>query len=413
MIEILKQIILEYQDFVTNINLIKRPLQIDPSANYIFVGLRRVGKTYALYQIIQDLIGSSLDRKQILFINFEDERLIGLKSSDFNLILEAYYQIYPDSKPVLFFDEIQVTEGWEKFVRRLADQKYRIFVTGSNAKLFSSEIATVLGGRFIIRQIYPLSFKEFLSFKKITYSSADIYKTSIRSVLQNAFEEYLEFGGLPEMVFFKHKREYLTNIYQKLFYGDVIDRYNIRNSFALKLLIKKIAEATCNPISFSRLEHILKSAGIKISKATIAQYIDFLSEAFLIIGIRNYFSSFTDRETVKKYYFSDTGILNLFLINAKPKLLQTLVFNYLSRKHEEIFYLRNSFEADFITNGTAIQVTLNLDDQTLNREIKGLIKAKQKSLATELLLITLYEEKEIEVSGTKIRVLPAWKWLIQ
>ncbi len=412
MLDILKAIITENQDFVTTVNLVKRPLSIDPAANYIFVGLRRVGKTYTLYQIIQDLISNGTNKNRILYINFEDERLIGLKASELNLILEAYRLVYPDLDPVLFFDEIQNIAGWEKFVRRLADQKYHIFITGSNAQLFSSQIATVLGGRFIIRQIYPLSYKEFLAFKKINFLQSDLHKTSVRSVLQNAFDEYLEFGGLPETIFFKYKREYLDNIYQKLFYGDVIARYKIRNTFALKLLIKKLAEATCNPVSLSRLEHILRSAGIKISKSTIAQYIDILSDAFLINGVRNYFSPLTERETVKKYYFSDTGILNLYLLNAKPKLLQTLVFNQLKRTHKEIFYLHNSFETDFIADGTAVQVTLSLNDQTFDREVKGLIRTKQKSLVTELLLITLYDEKEIELTGTKIKVLPAWKWLL-
>lgn len=164
--ELLKKIILEYQEFVAGIKVIPRKYNIEPLASYIIVGPRRSGKTYFLYQIIQDLIRKERKQEEILYINFEDERLMELRFTDLDTIVEVYKELYA-RQPVFFFDEIQHVEGWEKFLRRLADQKYRIYVSGSNAKLLSREMASVLGGRFLILEMFNLSFREYLYFNNL------------------------------------------------------------------------------------------------------------------------------------------------------------------------------------------------------------------------------------------------------
>ena len=163
---ILKEIILRQQTFIPKVHLVKRCIPIEPNGNYVFVGLRRAGKSYMLYQYIQELISRGHDISEVLFINFEDERLVDMKKEDLHLLLEAYCELFPH-KPIVFLDEIQNIEGWEHFARRLADEKYKVFVTGSNAHMLSREIASTLGGRYLMKEIWPFTFGEYLDRKSV------------------------------------------------------------------------------------------------------------------------------------------------------------------------------------------------------------------------------------------------------
>ena len=165
---VIKSLILEKQNEILNIELIERPLELEETANYVFVGLRRAGKSYLLYQHIQTLIKTKqASIEDILYINFEDERISSVKVEELNLFIESYNEMF-DGKPIIFLDEIQNVDGWEKFARRLADSKYRVFITGSNAKMLSKEMHTTLGGRFIAKEVFPFSFSEYLTFNQIT-----------------------------------------------------------------------------------------------------------------------------------------------------------------------------------------------------------------------------------------------------
>lgn len=170
--EVLKRIIKENQNFAKNVKLMYREFHFETYGNYVFIGIRRAGKSYLMFQRIQELIKSGTRKEEILYINFEDDRLINFKTEDFENLKNAYHQLY-DSKPIFFLDEIQIVEGWEKFVRRLADQKYTVYVTGSNAKMLSSEIMTTLGGRFLIKDVYPFSLKEYLDYNKVKINTKD------------------------------------------------------------------------------------------------------------------------------------------------------------------------------------------------------------------------------------------------
>jgi predicted AAA+ superfamily ATPase len=410
----LKKIIVESQEFILNEKVIKRHYTIEKNGNYVFVGQRRAGKTYLMFQQIKELIkNNSITIEHILYINFEDERFIEFQNTDFNVLIEAYKELFTH-KPICFFDEIQNISGWEKFVRRLADQKYQVFVTGSNAKMLSKEIATILGGRFIIKEIQGLSFQEFLMFNNVKPENNYELKEQ-RFEIQRLFKEYLFYGSLPETLKFNNKKEYLSNLFQKIFYGDIIARYKIKNDFGLKLLVKKIAESTMDETSFNRIKNIIKSAGISVGTKTLIDYFGYLNDAYLIFSINNFNSKFVERETKKKFYFSDTGILNLFLFNPESKLLETFVYNRLRKLFDtEVYYFRENTEVDFyIPDKELIQVVYSINNyQTREREINALIKAETKVRAKNLKIITYDEQEQISYKGKTIKVIPAWKWAL-
>ena len=245
--EVIKQCIRDKRDEILSLDVVKRPFVFEEKANYVFVGLRRVGKSYMLYQRVLQFIENGFQMKDILFVNFEDERLSEITHNDLNLILEAHYEMSgSETKPILFFDEIQNVDHWDKFVRRLADAKYTVYVTGSNAKMLSSDVATTLGGRFLIYDVYPYTFQEYLNAIAFDFSDKWQYSTIEKSKVGAAFDSYFKFGGLPEMVHFKDKRSALQSLYQKIYLGDICARNNIRNSKIMGLVVKKLAESVIN-----------------------------------------------------------------------------------------------------------------------------------------------------------------------
>lgn len=236
MIEIFKQIIVSNQERIQSIELIERDLSIDFRANYVIVGPRRSGKTYFLYQLIQKTISQDTSNR-ILYINFEDERLLEVLSKDLVFILEAFEELY-DEKPIIYFDEIQNVENWQTYCRRLADEGYQVYVTGSNAKMLSQEIASILGGRFLIKEIFPLSFREYLTFNGVEINK-NLQYSSKAPLIKRHFNEYMKFGGFPELMKYTDKRDYLNNLFKKVFYGDILLRHDLKNKKALELLVKK------------------------------------------------------------------------------------------------------------------------------------------------------------------------------
>jgi len=412
--DVIKKIIVESQEFIANVELVKRDYAVEANGNYVLVGQRRTGKTYFMYQQIKEGIEKkSFTIDQILYINFEDERLIEFKSTDFDILIEAYKELF-SHKPLCFFDEIQNIDGWEKFVRRLTDQKYRVLVTGSNAKMLSREIATTLGGRFIVKEIHGLSFKEFLIFKNVKLKKNYEFKEQ-RFEIQRLFQEYLFYGSLPETLQFNNKKEYLSNLFEKVFNGDIIARHKIKNAFGLKLLVKKIAESTMDETSFNRMKNIIKSSGTSIGTNTLIEYFGYLNDAYLIFSINNYNSKFVERETKKKFYFSDTGILKLFLFKPESMLLETFVYNRLRKVFgSDVYYYRENTEVDFyIPDRELIQVAFSLNNyQTREREVKAIARALTKIKAKTLKIITLNEQDTISHNGQTIEVVPAWKWAL-
>ena len=415
---IIKEILLENRKDVEMQKLVHREFLFEEFVNYVLVGVRRAGKSFLLYQRMQELLHSGVTWDEMLYINFEDERLVGMTSGDLNLILEVHGMM-SDKRPMLFLDEIQTIEGWEKFARRLADQKYRVYITGSNAKMLSLDVATTLGGRYVVTHVMPYSFKEFLSANNIGYSDDELSTTAGRAAVQRFFADYFHFGGFPEGALLKAKRDYLSSVYQKIYLGDIAARNNIENQFALRIMFKKIAESVKQPISFTRLANIVASTGAKLSKPTLINYIEYSRNAFLLYPVRNIADSLTLRETNPKYYFVDNGIISLLALDVETSLLENLVAMELIRRYgvdDRVFFYNKNKEVDFYLpdEATAIQVCYDLkqNDDTWKRETEPLLKISQILDCKHLLMLTYDTEDHVTLKGLEIDVQPVWKWLL-
>ena len=381
--ELIKGLIAEYQQFVKSVSFVKRAVTLSDNFNYVFVGLRRVGKSYLMYQQIHHLIETGISPEEILFFNFEDERIAGMDTEHLDMIKRCYEEMY-SHRPIFFLDEIQIVPHWEQFVRRLADQKYRVYVTGSNAKMLSKDIATTLGGRFMIQYVYPFSFREYLSSNGVQLDKLWIYKN--RSEVVRHFDTYFRFGGLPELL------------------------------VALKVLIRKLAESVKQPSSFTRLANLVSSTGKKITTDTIIDYLNYLEDTWIMFSLENYASKLADKVSNKKYYFMDNGILSLFLMDPETSLLENLVAVTLKKRYgDALYFYHRNIEVDFYLDEghKAIQVSYSLKDpETRKREVNALLKLAENVAVDDLCIITRDEEEMIVEGEKTIRVVPVWRWLL-
>lgn len=418
--DLLAAIIIEGQKNIRNISIIPRDYHFEDSLNYVLVGLRRSGKSTLLFKRAQDLVNKqNVDWSQIVYLNFEDERLDGFQLSDCNNILIAANQL-TTKKHYFLFDEIQNIEGWEKFARRLADQGESVYLTGSNSKVLGHDIVLRLGGRYMAKYIAPFNFSEYLTAKNISHDKLALLDTVNNGQIRAAANEYLRYGGLPESILLSDKRNYLTNIYQNVFLADIIVRNKIRNEKTISLLIRKIADTVMQEVSYANLYKNVKSVINTVSRNAIIDYIDYAKEAYLIFSTKNYFAKFNERESSPKYYFTDNGILNLFYIDKLPALLENIVAIKLHNKYQEkLFYLKSkktSVDIDFYVpaSKTAIQVAWEVNDTSKEREIGNLLKLADNFTEVEnLVIVTHGEEETIEKEGKTIQLVPLYKFLLE
>ena len=416
----LKQIMIDQKDIYLNNPLITREYFLEDNANYCFVGIRRTGKSYMMYQQIKNLKANGIPLSQIVYVNFEDERLLEMTSDDLNTILEIGLELSgTDNKPYLFLDEIQNITGWEKFVRRIADMKYRVNITGSNSKMLSREIASTLGGRFIIMNVYPYSFSEYLIANGKSQNYLSAISTRDKADVLSLFNEYITYGAFPELVEIKNKRAFLSSIYQTVYLGDIITRNKITNTFAIKIILKKIAESITKPLSFNRLTNIVKSTGTSLGKQTVINYVNYMTDSYLLFTLQNYAAKLVKKETFPKYYFMDTGLLGLMLLDCKSAQLENLVAIELIRRYgvENVYFFESNIEIDFYvpSEGLAIQVCMQVleDIDTRERETQAFTKLSNFIPDTECMIITNSEEHMLDCDGLQIQVIPIWKWLLE
>ena len=420
--QVIKKIIIEKQNAIPDYALIHRGMEFGDNVNYVLIGLRRAGKSYMLYQDIQDRIKSGkTTAENILYINFEDERLLSLSAEELGIILDSYMELYPDKQPLVYLDEIQNISGWEKFARRLADSKYRVMITGSNAKMLSREIASTLGGRFIAREIFPFSFTEYLTYHNVKIGRNWEYDQQTKSLVSKSFDKYFYEGGIAETFVQPDKREYLNGLYQKILIGDIVERNRIRNTRVFRFLAKKLADSVMQPSSLSRLQHMIKSTGDSVSLSVLKDYLEYMQDAYLFFSVPNLASPLTEQATIKKRYVIDNGILNLFLFQGETKLLENIVADELNRKYRNteeetlLYYYNRNIEIDFCipTEKIAIQVAYNVNDETTyEREIGGLVKFINAFPEYRGIIITRDYEKNIFADGKEIPAIPVWKWLL-
>ena len=418
--QILKQILRDNQQEIERYVVEPRDIKLGDFPCRVLVGVRRAGKSYMLYHVIQQLLAQGHKWDEMLYLSFEDERLENFDTDDFNRLLECHQEMY-GKRPMLFLDEIQNIDCWHKFARRMADSQYTIFITGSNAKMLSGEINTTLGGRFLIAEVYPYSFKEYLAVHQVRTAELDTLSTEGRAKVIRCFDEYLHDGGLPAAALLPAKRNYLSSVYQKIYMGDIIARNKITNVSGIRILVRKMAESVCRPISYNRINYLLSSVGGKLSLATTIKYVEYCEDAWLLLRLRNYSSALADKESNCKYYFIDTGILGLFLIDKDAMQLENLVALQLFRiyghdpENERVFFYNDSFEVDFYVPEAelAIQVSYSLrNEDTRKRETEALQKLPRRLPCSRRIILTYDEEETITDQHGIIEVIPTWKWLL-
>lgn len=415
-------IIKEFQEFNFP-SIIDRSLIISESNKIIsLVGNRRSGKTYFFYQLIEKLLAKGIAKNQILYVNFDDDRLYPLKLSDLDDLLERYYELFPDNKNKIkyfFLDEIQNIENWELFVRRLNDKEnIKIYLTGSSSKLLSQEIATSLRGRTLSYNLYTLDFKEFLEFKNFKFTKNDIY-SSKRYQLKKFFLEYLTDGSFPEVVLEDHlKKEILNNYYDMFIYKDLVERYSIRNVDLLKKLSKYLLTNVSNLFSASSY-HKSISKEISVSKETILEYLSYLKEINLIFTVPIYsFSLKQQQVNPSKIYTIDNGLRNAVSFKFSEdegRLAENLVFIELKRKQKEIYYWKGKGEIDFVIknkDNSLDLINVCYIDEIPKREVDSItefIEKQPKIKINKSIILT----KDIEKKEKRIEYLPLWKWLLE
>lgn len=420
--QIIKTIIGEKQHEISSVQLQQRGESFDRHASYVLTGIRRAGKSYTLYQDIQNKLSSGEAQiDDILYVNFEDERIASIRAEELGLVMEAYEEMFGPKRPFIYLDEIQNVEGWEKFARRLTESKYRVMITGSNAKMLSKDISTTLGGSYIQREIYPFSFSEYLQYHGVTLGSNWLYNPEKRLAVVRLFNEYFYYGGLAECFNQQNKREWLTSLYQKIVLGDIVERNRIRNPRVLRLLARKLAESVMQPTTLKRLEHIIKSTGDGISPSVLKDYLEYMEDAYLIFSMPNLVSPLTEQQTIEKRYFADNGILNNFLINGETKLLENIVAIHLHKQYRNtedelrLFYYSKGAEVDFCIpeSNEAIQVSYSIDDPlTYEREVGGIAKFLKAHKQYHGVIVTWDTDRQIVENGETIDVIPIWKWLL-
>ena len=418
---ILRQVLLDNQKDVEQYTVFHRQYDLDSFPLQVFVGVRRSGKSFLLFQKMHQMLDDGHSWADMLYLDFEDTRLECFTADDFNLILECHQEMY-GRRPMLFFDEMQNIEGWQKFARNLADKKYSVFITGSNAKMLSKEIMAALGGRYLPVEVYPFSFQEYLSYVQIPYDELSLTATESKGRFMSAYREYFRWGGLPESIHLPVKRGYLSSVYQKIYLGDIIQRNGISNPRLLQLMLKKMAESVRQPVSYNRISKILSSVSGKISVPTVSSYVGFSEDAWLLLRLRNISSAFAEKESVCKYYFIDNGLLSLQLMDCDTLLLENMVALSLFRRYghdddnERFFFYHSNIEVDFYVpeDELAVQVSYSLaDHDTLHRETEALGKLPQVHPCRRRVIITYDEERTLKDQFGTIEVIPAWKWLME
>jgi uncharacterized protein len=426
MIDIIKTILADFHQRELPKNITERNLTVPLNSNKIIsiIGPRRTGKTWYLYSLIQQL-RTTTDIHKIIYINFEDERM-DLKKGDFQTIIDAYQQLYPSielSKVYFFFDEIQEVEGWEKFVRRIHESiSRRIFLTGSSAKLMSSEIATSLRGRAVSYLLLPFSFSEYLRYYDI--SENDVHSSKNKNRIISQFDTYIKKGGYPET--FEYDDEFFIKTMQSyvdiMLYRDIIERHSVKNIHLVKDMLRRLIESNGNIFSVNKYYNDLKSRGMQLSKDFVYDLLGYFEDAYTILPVLKHHDSLIKQErAMKKFYINDIGIVTAYQFTANRNsgwFLETFVLLEITKKGLQAVYFSNGFETDFLihTGGKvtqAIQVCYDFNNDNWEREVQGLTKAMDRFNLDTGFLITNSREEQIQTGLKTIQVVPAWKWSLR
>ena len=424
------QIAMRQAEFPTLLKKRERQLPIDVDKIITIPGVRRCGKTSRMEGVVNELLNSGVGRERILWVSFDDERFVNMIPDEFDLIIEAYREMYPhiDMQLVyIFFDEIQLINNWEYFVMRLFKHYSKhIYISGSNATMLSSELKSALRGWPDEQETLPLSFKEYCVFNEINTESwleADMAK------LRNAFAAFNNEGGFPEVVLTNNplqKTKVLQTYFDTMLLKDLVEHYKLKNIEALRYFLKRIMANLTKPTSIRAIFGDIKSQNLKVGKNDLYEWAGYACNIFLFIRVPNFNKSLKKIESsLPKYYCIDNGLYSSVLLPQSDddgKKLENTVFLHLYRHKtpiQQIFYYQGKAECDFlIQSGVSIeqliQVTWRMDnEETRKREIRGLVEAAELTGCKNLCIITADTQEVITLdNGLEIKVIPAWRWLL-
>ena len=409
--QILKEVLLDQRNLGLKKDDVLRHLSVVKDGEVVVLsGVRRCGKSTLLHEI------RSTQNESDYYLNFDDERLLNFTVSDFQTLNELFIELF-GKQSTFYFDEIQNVDGWERFVRRLRDYDNKVYVTGSNASMLSRELGTHLTGRYVQKELYPFSFKEFLSFKGIEYFDVALLSTEDRALLKGHFNAYFEFGGFPAYLK-SGSKEYLKSLYESVLYRDVMVRNKLTNEKELLELVYFIASNVGKLMSYNSLAKVV---GVK-NATTIKSYTTFLQDSYMIFMVNKYDVALKKQiQNAKKAYFIDLGLIRKLAFHHSEdngRLLENLVFLELKRREKEVYYHNQKKECDFVIKEKskiveAIQVSWNIEQEaTYKREIAGLMDAVNAYGLSEGLILTESTEREITIGNVRIAIRPVWKWLL-
>ncbi len=404
-----------------------REMEVARTRRFIIplTGPRRSGKTFYMYDLILNKL--RIRDEDFIFMNFEDPQLIGANITDIMNAVNIHEELHGKKPRYIFLDEVQNVQRWESAIRGLYESgEHFIFVSGSSSKLLSKEITTSLRGRTLAYAILPLSFREYLSFKKIQVRSFP--STSEENRLKNHLRNYLKYGGFPDIVFENQLAERFFREYLDLVvFRDVVERHGIKNVFIIKFMVRSLLMSFSKHFSVHSIFNSLKSQGIKVSKKTLYNYLSYLEEAFFVFFNRKFSYSLKESElSIPKVFINDTGLVNFSVPGFSEnmgRLMENAVFLELKRRQNRepftgIYYYRGRGEVDFIVTKNAkptelIQVCYGIEDvKTKEREIKALLDASKKLVCKNLLILTWDYEGDETFKNRKIKFTPLWKWLL-
>lgn len=390
--------------------------EFDSTLAQVVIGVRRSGKSTLCHKVLQE------HGVRYAYVNLDDDRLANMQTEDLNTVLSCVYQLYGTDVPYLFLDEIQDVEGWYLFVNRLLRTDLHIFVTGSNAKLLSGELATHLTGRYNEIKLFPFSFAEYCEYKKL--NTSDI-TTKAEAERKSAFMDYINVGGFPEVQKIRNKRGYVESLIEAILQKDIQKRFKIRNVESLRKIAHHLISNACQELNYDEMAKLLG-----LSDKTIQKYVSYLQQAFLVQILSKH--SFKSRERIRgaKSYIVDSGLQN----NRENSMaaenigwrLENVVYIELLRRYAndflDIYYYRpkaNGKEVDFVVCDKnkakmLVQVAYDIDsEKTFKRETSALVAASSVLACDNLLLIAFADSRDIEVDGKVIHIKSALDWLLE
>jgi hypothetical protein len=407
-----------------------RPALVRGKADAI-IGMRRSGKTFVLFQTLLGLEAAGVPRERTLYVNFEDERLGGLEARSLSLFTEALWRQSPASRGQecwLFLDEVQLVLGWEQFVRRVQDaDNCRVVLSGSSTKLLSTEVATSLRGRGLATEVLPFSFGEHLAHAGLAPAGKFPPAGRTRSALEAQFAKYFEIGGFPEVQSFdaELRRRTLREYVDVVLLRDVAERHRVTNLLALRWMVRALLRSPGSLFSANKLHRDLQSQGVPVAKDAVHEYLAHLQDAFLVFPVERWSRSVRQRQVnLRKCYLADPSLASAFALESdadRGLRLENFVYLELRRRRGAIdYYLTDSGqEVDFLfqdESGGEELVQACADSSqpaTLEREVGALFEAMSERKTNSGTIVTLFDERTLTEGRRKIRLVPAWRWMLE